>query len=169
MSNYAASERWIHPESNLIIFFPPPTRTLNMKLEAVFEICREWGLGPYWPTMCILVNENKSYTVAFNTNYQPPTYESMKKPWTPTITVFDWPFTFFVEAKSKDHWTRKWGGEIAPHLVDLSVPECSCEDFQRNVLRKEKGGQRGTCSHILAAQEYKNNLVESLKTTQEPE
>jgi hypothetical protein len=117
--------------------------------------------------MCILVDEKtKAYTIAFNTDYQPPTYESMKKPFLPEITVFEWPSTFFVEAKSKDHWTRKWGGEIAPHLVDLSIPECSCEDFQRNVLRKEKGGQRATCSHIIAAFEFREECLEKLKNQQ---
>ena len=166
LSQYPASERWIHESCDMIIFFPAPSRVVNMKLEACMDVCREMGMLPYWQTMCILVDERtKAYTIAFNTKYQLPTYETTqamaKKP---VVELLEWPDRFFVEAKSKDHWTRWYGGEeIAPHMVDLSMPMCDCEDFKRNVAQaRQYGSKRTLCSHIIAAQGEQNRLKDLL-------
>ena len=124
-------------------------------------------MSPYWQTMCVLVDErDKSFTIAFNTKFELPTYkdiENMAKG--PIVELLDWPDRYFVQAKSKDYWTRWFGGEeIAPHTVDLGTGICDCEDFKRNVEQARKyGSRRKVCPHILAAREEQARIKETLK------
>lgn len=57
--------------------FPPNTRDQRMTLAIEFRICREAGMGPYWQTMFIVVDQIHGDTIAFNTNYKLPTYETL--------------------------------------------------------------------------------------------
>lgn len=77
------------------------------------------------------------------------------------VEIFDWPYTFFVDAKSPDHWMRKFGSPEgpAPHLVDLEDMTCDCEDFKRNCNNRRK-----LCSHIIAAQKFKEQFKDKPKS-----
>lgn len=77
------------------------------------------------------------------------------------VEIFDWPSRFFVPAKSPDHWMRRYGSPEgpAPHLVDIEDLECDCEDFQRNC-----NGKRTLCSHIIKAQQYRNQFSNKPKS-----
>jgi hypothetical protein len=72
------------------------------------------------------------------------------------VQILDWPDTFFVQAGSPDHWMRKFGSPEgpAPHLVDISIPECDCESFKRMY----QNGKKGQCNHITAARAFRNQF-----------
>lgn len=70
------------------------------------------------------------------------------------VWVFDWPARFLVEANEPDKALIDLFDDPTPYpyLVDITIPECACFDFQQNILN-ENG--RTLCKHLIAAQRYR--------------